>query len=153
MNATELLTRYAAGERDFTGVKLPGVRLIDKVLRGIILKEADLSDGCFDWTNLYDADLSYADLRGARLGEAVLQAANLQGADLSDAVFGQTPLAKANLSHAKLRRAILTETSFDEANLSYTDFTGAIDFELGRCKGAIFCETLMPDGTVRNERI
>jgi len=153
MTVEELLERYAAGERDFTGVKLFGIRLMDKVLRGIILKEADLRDAYFDWSTLSYADLSYADLRGSHLGEASLGRANLEGVDLSHAVFGQTTLREANLSHAKLERAILTETSFDKANLSYANFTGAIDFNIRRCKGAIFCETIMPNGTVRNEEI
>lgn len=151
MDAGELLRRYAAGERDFTGVKLPGIHLMDKELSKVIFREADLSNAYLDWTNLSYADLSHANLRGVRLGEAALEGANLEGADLSGAVFGQTYLGKANLSHAKLRDAILTETSFDDANLSYADLSGARDFSINRCKGATFCETIMPDGSIRSD--
>lgn len=48
MNAEELLQRYAAGERDFTGVKLSGVRLLDVNLSRTIFREADLSNAVLD---------------------------------------------------------------------------------------------------------
>ncbi|MCL1472768.1 pentapeptide repeat-containing protein [Argonema antarcticum] len=153
MDAEELLRRYATGERDFTGVKLPGVRSIDKNLRGAIFREADLSNACLDWTNLSYADLSYANLKGARLGEAALQGANLEYADLSNAVFGQTSFSDANLSHANLRYAILTEASFFDGNLSYADLSGASGFSINRCQGATFCETIMPDGSIRTDSV
>ncbi|MEH2166022.1 MAG: pentapeptide repeat-containing protein [Nostoc sp.] len=43
MNAEELLQRYAAGKRDFTGVKLSRVRLLDVNLSRAIFREADIS--------------------------------------------------------------------------------------------------------------
>ncbi|MEH2166023.1 MAG: pentapeptide repeat-containing protein [Nostoc sp.] len=95
--------------------------------------------------------MSYANLKGARLGEAALKGANLEGADLSGVVCGQTGFFDTNLSHANLRGAILTETSFDDANLSYADFRGTQNFSINRCKGAIFHETIMPDGSIRSE--
>ncbi|MEH2259189.1 pentapeptide repeat-containing protein [Nostoc sp.] len=58
MNAKELLQRYAVGERDFTGVKLPRVRLLDVNLSRAIFREADLSNASLDWTNLSYADLT-----------------------------------------------------------------------------------------------
>ncbi len=106
MDAEELLRRYAAGERDFTGVKLLRVRLIDRELRGIIFKEADLSHAILDWTNLSYANLSNANLTWVHFGEASLQGANLEGANLSNTLFGQTSLSDANLSHANLSNAI-----------------------------------------------
>lgn len=151
MDAEELLRRYNTGERDFTGVKLPGIRLIDRRLGGIIFREADLNDAILDWTDLIDADLSYANLRGVRLGEASLQRANLEGADLSGAVFAQTTFRGANLSYAKLRDAILTEFSFKNANLSYADLRGISGFSPLACKGAIFHETIMPDGSIQSD--
>lgn len=42
MTAKELLERYAAGERDFTGVDLYGVDLSNAVLTEINLDRADL---------------------------------------------------------------------------------------------------------------
>ena len=58
---------------------------------------------------------------------------------------------EVNLSHAKLRKAKLTETSFLDSNLSYADFSGARDFEIYGCRGATFYETIMPDGSIRND--
>jgi uncharacterized protein YjbI with pentapeptide repeats len=60
LDSQELITRYQAGERDFTKVDLRG---------------ADLHE-----TNLSEADLSGADLRGVDLSGADLQATVLKGA-------------------------------------------------------------------------
>ncbi len=43
MDAEELLSRYTAGERDFSGVDLSGADLEDADLSGINLNDADLS--------------------------------------------------------------------------------------------------------------
>ena len=73
MDAEELLRMYAAGERDFTGVKLSKVRLVEKQLRGAIFREADFSDANLEGTIFTEADLNYANLKGALLQEAVFQ--------------------------------------------------------------------------------
>ena len=62
MDAEELLRRYAARERDFSGVRLRGVFLDRAQLREINLTRADLSG-----TDLSNADLGGANLRGAIL--------------------------------------------------------------------------------------
>lgn len=41
MNASELLRRYTAGERDFRGVDLRGVYLREAILSGADLRLAD----------------------------------------------------------------------------------------------------------------
>ena len=56
MNPKELLRRYTAGERDFTGVDLSEAQLIDVDLRNIILKDADLSFAVMDLSRLMFAD-------------------------------------------------------------------------------------------------
>lgn len=43
MTVDELLTRYAAGERDFSGFGLRDIELVDTDLRDINLSSADLS--------------------------------------------------------------------------------------------------------------
>nr|WP_322721317.1 pentapeptide repeat-containing protein [Nostoc sp. ChiQUE02]MDZ8234425.1 pentapeptide repeat-containing protein [Nostoc sp. ChiQUE02] len=65
--------------------------------------------------------------------------------------FGQSNFKGANLTRAVFRRAVLSEVSFKNANLSYVDLNGASEFSIYYCKGAIFHETIMPDGTIRSD--
>jgi uncharacterized protein YjbI with pentapeptide repeats len=58
MTSKELLERYAAGERDFSGITLVSGNLIRADLRGINLSNANLSNTSFIQAILYDADLS-----------------------------------------------------------------------------------------------
>ncbi|PSB05673.1 hypothetical protein C7B62_24665 [Pleurocapsa sp. CCALA 161] len=141
MNKEELLRRYAAGERDFTGVDLSEVKLID----------ADLSFTIMDRAYLMFADLSGANMEGVRLEEAVLREANLTGAILIDAIFFQTYFGNANLSYVDLTGADLSESSFDNANLSHADLTAVSEFYVESFEGAIFDETVMPDGSIRTD--
>ncbi len=63
MTAEELLERYAAGERDFTGVELSETILTD-------------------WTDLGAANLSRANLSGANLEAVEMLGVNLENASL-----------------------------------------------------------------------
>ncbi|MDZ8140998.1 MAG: pentapeptide repeat-containing protein [Nostoc sp. DedQUE04] len=65
MDAEELLQRYAAGERDFSGVDLEGANLV----------RANLSEA-----NLRGANLARTSLREANLAYIFLEDANLEGA-------------------------------------------------------------------------
>jgi uncharacterized protein YjbI with pentapeptide repeats len=153
MTAEELLERYAAGERDFSGVDLQGVRLADKDLRGIILRNANLRGSYLAGTDFDRADFSDADLSKARLESTGFIEANLTKADLRECYCLQTPFFDANLSYANFTKAFLEETSFGGANLSHTDFSQATRFDIdGRCTGAIFCETILPTGSVRTDQ-
>lgn len=114
MNTEELLRRYAAGERDFSGIDLrsdsyagrPNLKTVD--LREIILRGADLLSVELSGASLIQAILIKADLRNA-----ILTGANLTGAILSEA-----DLRQANLEDINLTRAILRETDLFQANLS-----------------------------------
>lgn len=85
--------------------------------------------------NLRGSDLRNADLRGADLSEANLSNANLNGADLS-----QATLFQANLEGADLDYADLTDADLEQANLVNAQI-----------RMTIFCNTTMPDGTVRDD--
>lgn len=109
-SASELLQRYAAGDREFEEIRLGNADLQGAILHGIDLSEAILSN----------ANLSRADLRGADLSWADLSGANLQGADLRGAILTRADLTRANLTRANLRKADLslanlTETQLNEA--------------------------------------
>src|SRR6476646_3929175 len=105
MDANELLTRYAAGERDF--------RLAN--LRGIVLSPLDLyrsSDApTLILANLNQLQqrpyLSGANLTGANLMAASLSGANLIGANLTGANLAGSHLNWANLTGANLPHANL----------------------------------------------
>ncbi len=135
----DLLSRYEAGDRDFSGIDLRGADLGGITLKGIDLSFADLQGailkggyqyatlkgtnmkevravGCiFDGADLTEANLSEAIMRGASLRNADLVDANLQGADLrnvdlSNANLYGVNLRNANLQGADLRSALNLET-------------------------------------------
>jgi len=151
--AEELLRRYQKGVRDFTGVKLIQVSLIDAVLHEIVLQDADLSRAVLRRIKMVGAILKNANLSGANLIEADLTEADLTGADLGCMKLGgqavhhlvgaavpistnlkRATLRRANLTHADLSRAVLEEACFDRANL-----TGAILVRVN-AKGCSFVE-------------
>ncbi len=47
MKPNELIARYAAGETQFSGLKLPGVNLVGADLIGIVLNEANCTEPIF----------------------------------------------------------------------------------------------------------
>ncbi|MDZ7964838.1 MAG: pentapeptide repeat-containing protein [Nostoc sp. DedSLP03] len=100
MNRDELLKRYAAGERDFSGVDLGRA-------------------------NLYGIDLSSANLSRANISYAKLSDANLQSTDLCQADLSDTDLSYANLSYANLSDANLTGAELDGAELSNINLSRA----------------------------
>ena len=103
--------------------------LVDAKLSGSNLSGANLRDA-----HLNGADLSNTNLRGAGLDGAKLFRANFSNADLTGA-----SLVGANLEFAQLRGASLTDADLTDAKL-----------ETAHTRGAVFCNTRMPDGTVNN---
>jgi uncharacterized protein YjbI with pentapeptide repeats len=168
MTAEELLERYAAGERDFSGVKLDrGAKLREADLRGVDLSNATLVRAKLDKANLSGANLSHTNLSGAWL-----EGANLSGANLGYAAMSDSILADANLTGAILSSTDLRDCSLEGANLSGADLTGTwigrpsfkganltdvdlsqaeIDLPGGienpRIEGAVLSNTTLPDGT------
>jgi very-short-patch-repair endonuclease len=124
MDASELLKRYAAGEREFPDVEIKPVNWIRANLSEANLSDANLSDANLSYANLIGANLSYVNLSGADLSDADLSGADLSYADLSGADLDCANLSGANLSGANLTRAYL-----NEASLSGADLTGANLFE------------------------
>ena len=148
----ELLESYKFGERNFGGVFCTidwfkaSEPLINLNLRSINLSGADLSN-----SRLEGANLKGATLREIQLAESNLRGANMESADLSGASLCKTKFAGANLSGAILRGAFIEETEFSNANLSYVDLRGAVGIEIAYLDGAIFRDTIMPDGSIAND--
>jgi uncharacterized protein YjbI with pentapeptide repeats len=113
---------FVGAGADLSGLDLSNVRLSGG---------RELSETNFRRANLSSAKLYDNDLRKANFSYANLEGANLSHADLTDANFSHANLEGANLSHANLYNANLKN-----ANLS----------------SAIFCKTIMPDGSIRTDK-
>jgi uncharacterized protein YjbI with pentapeptide repeats len=135
MTAEELLERYAAGERDFSGVDLSDEDLSLAQLPEIILRDCILDQTVFD-----SCDLSYG---------------NLSGSYLFQSSFDGTKLRKANLIGANLAESSFRNAILDDANLSCTNLSGTILRNASTSKtsfdGALFCRTGMPDESWCND--
>jgi uncharacterized protein YjbI with pentapeptide repeats len=169
MTAEELLERYAAGERDFSGIKFArSMDLEDAEIPGI-----NLSNSTLVRANLSGANLSKADLSGTNLGSSCLENTNLKQANLSGAILSNGSLMGANLTKANLSSADLMacglaninltdarvvdtwfgdEVGLFEANLTNVDLSQANirlpeGIEDVRIEGAILKNTILPDGT------
>lgn len=128
-SAAELLERYGAGERDFSGL----------VLYRVDLNGADLRN-----VKMQDTRFSYVSLRGAnlensRLGMAIgcdFRGANLEGADVSHA-----ELIYCDFRGANLKGTYMSATDFTGSNLqgSQISLVGVED-------PMFFCNTTWSDG-------
>ncbi|MEA5471935.1 pentapeptide repeat-containing protein [Spirulina sp. 06S082] len=135
MKAKELLERYEAGERDFSGVDLSKENLSGAVwtgdgfgdendypVGGAILRGINLSHANLTQVRLDGVDLREANLQGANLETALMTFADLSDANLSEAVLFRTSLSRAilkrtNLKKASLRQATIIRANFCDANL------------------------------------
>lgn len=108
--------------QECAGCNLRGMNLNGLDLGSVNLSGADLSGANLENTILFGANLRGANLRGANLTQAMLSGADLSGADLSE----------ANLTGANLFQVKANEL-------------GGVFFT-----NAIFSETMMPDGNIRN---
>ncbi|MBE9094428.1 pentapeptide repeat-containing protein [Tychonema sp. LEGE 07203] len=157
MDVEELYRRYAAGERDFSGVDLSHADLnIDKVgypeelepgkndLSGINLSGANLTGA-----RLICVNLSGANLSSANLESATLECTILTGANLSDAILDYAELA-CDLIDVDLREASIFCTRLVGTDLSRANLMGAT-FQVHVKGYLVFSETIMPDGTINNE--
>ena len=154
MDVSELYKRYAAGERDFSGIDLSNANLNMAELEhyepglndlsGINLSRANLSGAIIDCVNL-----SGANLRNANLTRACLSDTKLIGAALSDAILDYAELL-VDLTDVNLREASLDCTTFLGANLTRTDFTGAYFHGIHGEDAVVICDTIVPDGKIYN---
>ena len=122
IDASELLTEYAQGRRDFRRAIIRFKVGSDNLLRG-----ADLRGVLLDGAELKEANLEKADLREAELCSAKLEGANLNGADLRKA-----DLRSADLRYAHLEGARLEDARLKGAVLWAAHVGAAAPFELRR---------------------
>ncbi|MEH1999988.1 MAG: pentapeptide repeat-containing protein [Nostoc sp.] len=156
MLRSELYRRYAALERDFSGVDLSSADLLiaeveeydptQNVLSGINLSGANLTQSILSLVNLTGANLSGANLTQADLGGCDLSNANLRGANLEMADF-----TAVNLINADLRETRMLLTRFDRADLTRANLSSALFQGVSGDDGTLFCNTIMPDGAIIND--
>ncbi|WP_299488135.1 pentapeptide repeat-containing protein [Acaryochloris sp. IP29b_bin.137] len=175
MTAEELLERYAAGERDFRNIQDIGFGNSDSFLSQVNLSGIDLSGSVLEERFMERTNFTKAILRETNFFESVLDGAIFREADLTNASLYFADLDRADLTHAKLIEANLGGASMIGANLTGADLTGADlhgtyldganltdanlfeafigDQEAGFAylETAIFCNTIMPDGTIRTD--
>ncbi|WP_404783515.1 pentapeptide repeat-containing protein [Altericista sp. CCNU0014] len=125
MTAEELLERYAAGERDFSGITILAGNLIKAELTGINLSNATLSGTSFIGAILDDANLSGIYMDGGDFTRAELFGANLYKAMLDGCDFIGANLREANMSDTMLGDACLDAALFYRANLTGSNMRGS----------------------------
>ena len=158
ITTVELLERYNAGERNFSGVKIikdflgaTGYELFGVDLRGISLRGAYLEDICFSETNLMGADLSGCCLLNGCLSECILSDARLDCANLDNCscnktTFGGCSMQLVNATRANFQGAFSPVFSWSiliETNLKDAVITRQV---LDECHNFIY-RCIMPDGS------
>lgn len=163
MSPEELVGRYLQGERDFRGIKLIqspfDVEGNEIDLRGLCLRDINLS-GAY----LKKADFTETDLTGANLFGAVLEQACLKRAIVRDANLYSANLRWCNLTEADLRGSVLNHINatcayFDRAiNIGALEYAILADASFQEahipdqliCRGGnLIWRTIMPDGTIK----
>lgn len=160
MDGEELRRRYAAGQRDFSGLDLRRVNVSGIAPNSDILAcdEPDINV----FTNLSGINLGGANLSRANLSGANLSGANLSGANLTKARLFYCILINTNLSNANLTRACLDCAEFDNTNLRGADLllaeicqtffrvdvTGAKNVKTVNFTGTTVSGLVLDDGTV-----
>jgi uncharacterized protein YjbI with pentapeptide repeats len=129
-----VLDRVDGQDANLSGIDLVGGSTAGGDFSGASLSRAVLVFASLNNTDLRGADLSHADLSFGSIVAADATAADLTGADLADSNANGANFTDANLSGANLTNADLTGASLHGADL----------------KGAVFCNTLMPNASVRN---
>ncbi|MCY4314192.1 MAG: pentapeptide repeat-containing protein [Gammaproteobacteria bacterium] len=89
------------------------------------LKEIDLSNSWFDYTNFSDSNLEGARLNQVEWSNSILNGAKLTGAIINDTILNYSSLRNAELIAVDLQRsslqgATVIESTLDKANMSRT---------------------------------
>lgn len=88
MTREELLARYAAGERDFSGLDLRGMIFGRCVLNNCNFRGANFSYADFsNWTHIMYCDFRDTIFRGANLSYCAFSGSNFTGADMREVIF------------------------------------------------------------------
>ena len=133
ITATNLIAKYAEGQRDFRYVQLTGTQgdrlqgqdFSNINLSGSVLERVDLRQVIFRNANLNGIKIVKVDLRGADLSNSSLVDANLAFSNLTESSLSQANLLRANLFQANLGSALLQKAELMKANLSEVDLSSS----------------------------
>ncbi len=122
LHAVWLTAEVAGGMlADLSNMDLKGLSLKNKNLSHIDFSNSDLSGVDMSHSDLSNSDLSKTDLSGSDMSYS-----NLSMADLSDANLTSAVLSGANLHCADMSSANLSEVKIDGANLREAEFKGTL---------------------------
>ncbi len=168
MTVDELLTRYAAGERDFSEIRLSYIP--DRTLEDVNLSGANFNKGSLGHDRLERVNLSGANLSDVNLGftgftNCDLSNANLDGAELygerswikgcncDAATFRNAVMVMIMIENSTFKNAIFDGSEWGgDSGLSDVDLTGAsfINSNLFTNSGFLACavggKIIFPDG-------
>jgi hypothetical protein len=134
---------------DLTGAYLQSALLERANLSGANLTEAHLRDATLSFANLRSATLTSADAGSATFAGAYLDLANASRAYLQRAYFSSASMQSIDLSRANLSSSNLSYADLSRSNLSYASLRGA-NMTGTATNDAIFCQTALPNGDIRN---
>jgi uncharacterized protein YjbI with pentapeptide repeats len=154
MNPNELLRRYAAGERNFSGVDLSGADLSGAYLHNTNFTKANLYQANLTKANITSAtlvgtNLEKATLIGAQLTKSDLNKANLEEADLTGAKLVNSDLTQSNLCQAQLNKANIRYATLNCAFLHAASLDSAILYGANMC-GAILVAANLSQAKINN---
>ncbi|MCC3416308.1 MULTISPECIES: pentapeptide repeat-containing protein [unclassified Microcoleus] len=147
MAGREVVDLYKDGWRDYSSINLEGTLIEHEYLIEIDLSGSDLHSSILKGCDLSGANLSNANLENAHLSSVCLVGANLSNANLANVNLWNADLSDANLENANLNNANLSNT-----NLIGTNFSAA-KWENINTDAALFCHTIMPDGSHKSDPV
>ena len=112
MTAEELLRRYAAGERDFVGIKLKNIDLRSIDLSGSNFTNARITNVIFNGVNL-----SKAILIGTQIDSTNFILNTIEGANLSQSDMFGVFIEKTNLKRCKIEGSSFIECTFEKVDM------------------------------------
>ena len=111
MHVQEFIKQLNMGNRNFSGVRIKNLELIDYILQKVDFSEADLSGARLEGANLVGANFVNANLEAASLYSTILDGANLSAANLV-----KVNLTGANLDCVNFWCCNMRGAQFEESN-------------------------------------
>ena len=119
VDTEELLRRYAAGERDFSGIQLTSSHDNSRSIKNADLRHINLRGAILSCIRIDNTDLRGADLRGTQMVRSRLTQVDLSEADLRFASLTHMKWLDVNLTNATLMQANLMRSHL-QADLIYS---------------------------------
>ncbi|MEM8638253.1 MAG: pentapeptide repeat-containing protein [Cyanobacteria bacterium P01_G01_bin.54] len=135
---------------DLRGFNFKRANLSEINLAGAKLRDANLQESSLLKANLKGADLQRANLENVDFSLANLKSTNLSNTNLQRTLFVFTNLKKADFWGVDLKGAYLSNVNLKRASLWNANLQGA-DLQEVNLKGVQYCNTIMPNGEVKND--